>query len=76
MKSLKTTLLSVWNFYIDGFKNMTWGRVLWGVIFLKLFIMFAILRIFFFQPVMAGKTDEQKSDFVGEKLIENTILID
>ncbi len=76
MKTIKDTVLSVWNFYIEGFKNMTWGRALWGVIFLKLFIMFAVLRIFFFQPVMAGKTDEQKSDFVGEKLIENTILKD
>lgn len=73
MKPIKSIFLSVWNFYVEGFKNMTWGRVLWGVIFLKLFIMFVVLRIFFFQPVLAGKTDEQKSDFVGNKLIENTI---
>lgn len=64
------SLKSIARFYIDGFKNMTWGRQLWGLIILKLIVLFAILRVFFFQPVLAGKTDEQKSDFVGDRLIE------
>ncbi|MBO8455999.1 MAG: DUF4492 domain-containing protein [Bacteroidetes bacterium] len=64
-------LTSVWRFYADGFRNMTWGRPLWILIILKLVILFAILRVFFFQPVLAGKSDEQKSDFVGEELINH-----
>lgn len=66
----RNRLVSVWKFYEDGFRNMTWGRPLWGLILLKLFIMFAILRVFFFQPVLSGKTDEEKSEFVGDRLIE------
>lgn len=56
--------------YVDGFRNMTWGRPLWGLIILKVVILFLVLRLFFFKPVLAGKTDEQKSDFVGNQLIE------
>ena len=46
--TMRTWLLKIWRFYIDGFKSMTIGRVLWLIILVKLFIMFAILRIFFF----------------------------
>ena len=59
---------AVFRFYVDGFKNMTWGKTLWIIIIVKLFIMFAILRVFFFKPAMAGKTDEQKSEIVAKSL--------
>lgn len=72
MVCLFERLKSVWRFYADGFKNMTWGRPLWGLIILKLFFLFVILRLFFFKPVLSGKTDGQKSDFVGISLIERT----
>ena len=65
---MKNLILSIWNFYADGFKNMTWGKPLWFLIILKAVILFAILRVFFFKPVMAGKTDEQKSEYVGTQL--------
>ncbi|MCR5758838.1 MAG: DUF4492 domain-containing protein [Bacteroidales bacterium] len=58
----------IWYFYRDGFKNMTWGRPLIWLILLKLFVLFAILRVFFFKPAMAGMSDEQKSEVVGERL--------
>ncbi len=32
--------------------SMTWGRKLWGIILVKLFIMFAILRLFFFPDML------------------------
>ena len=59
---------SIWQFYRDGFRNMTWGKPLVWLILLKLFILFAILRVFFFKPAMSGLTDEQKSELVGENL--------
>ena len=58
----------IWSFYRDGFRNMTWGRPLVWLIVLKLFILFAVLRVFFFKPAMAGMSDEQKSEQVGERL--------
>lgn len=35
-------------FYREGFRSMLVGRTLWKIIILKLFIMFAVLKIFFF----------------------------
>lgn len=66
---MKNTLLSIWNFYVEGFRNMTWGRPLWFLIFLKVVILFLVLRMFFFEPVLAGKSEEQKIEHVGKELI-------
>ncbi len=54
--------------YGDGFRNMTWGKPLVWLILLKLFILFAILRVFFFKPAMRGLTDKEKSEAVGQAL--------
>jgi hypothetical protein len=61
-------MAAVWHFYRDSFRNMTWGRPLVFLILLKFFILFAILRVFFFKPVMAGLSDEERSRVVGERL--------
>lgn len=68
---MKNTFLTIWNFYIDGFKSMTLGRTLWLIILVKLFIMFFILKLFFF-PNYLGKysSDEEKGDHVVRELIE------
>ena len=71
---MKSTISNIWNFYIEGFKNMTWGRPLWILIFLKIIILFAVLRVFFFQPVLAGKTEEQKIEHVGMELIKQNVI--
>ena len=67
---MKNTFLSIWNFYVDGFRNMTCGRTLWLLIFLKIVVLFFILRAFFFQPVLGGKTEEQKIEYVGTQLMK------
>jgi len=67
-------LKKVFNFYLDGFKNMSVSsRKLWVIILIKLFIMFAILKIFFFPDFLGSKfsTDKEKSDHVIEQLINN-----
>lgn len=66
---MRNALISVWRFYVDGFRNMTWGRPLWLLIFLKVVVLFLVLRMFFFEPVLSGKTDEQKSEHVGLELM-------
>lgn len=69
MIQIKKRLTNIWELYRDGFRNMTWGRPLWGLIILKVIILFAVLRLFFFKPAMAGLTDVEKSDVVGRHLI-------
>ena len=70
MSKITDRLRPVWELYRDGFRNMTWGRPLWLLILLKIFILFAILRVFFFKPAMAGMSDGQKSETVGERLTQ------
>jgi len=64
-------LKKVWLFYRDGFKNQTWGRPLIWLVVLKFFLLFAVLRVFFFKPALAGKTDAEKSEAVGNHLTRN-----
>ena len=68
MKTLKSITAGVWHFYRDGFRNMTWGRPLIWLILLKVFILFAILRVFFFKPAFSGLSDEERSRAVGERI--------
>lgn len=58
----------MWRFYRDGFKQMTWGRTLWVIILLKLFVIFVVLRMFFFKPILSGLNNEEKSERVGQNL--------
>lgn len=67
---MRKALVSIWRFYVDGFRNMTWGRPLWVLIFLKVIVFFLVLRMFFFEPVLSGKTDAEKSDHVGQELVK------
>ncbi len=71
--SIKSKITSVADFYIQGFREMTWGRELWVLIILKFVILFLVLRLFFFKPVLAGQTEEQKSNFVGDRLTEQLV---
>ncbi len=34
--------------YIDGFRQMTLGRILWTIIIIKLLLVFGVLKLFFF----------------------------
>jgi len=58
------------NMYVEGFKNLTWGKALWIIILAKLFIMFAILKVFFFPNFLNSRfdTDEEKSEYVATQL--------
>lgn len=63
-------ITGIYKFYAEGFKAMTIGRILWLIILLKLFIMFFILKLFFFPAFLKGKTDLEKQEYVGNELIQ------
>ena len=50
---------------------MTIGRTLWVIVLVKLFIMFGILRVFFFPNFLNSNfdNDDQKADHVRSELI-------
>ena len=71
---MKNTLLAIWNFYLEGFRSMTLGRTLWLIILVKLFIMFFILKIFFFPDFLGNHpTDADKGTYVGNELIQRAL---
>lgn len=65
---------NLYNFYSDGFKQMTVGKTLWVLVLIKLFIMFAILKIFFFPNFLNTnfETEQDKANHVGNELIQKT----
>ncbi len=48
-----------------------WGRSLWIIILIKLFIMFAVLKLFFFRDTLKNRysTEEERANHVLEELI-------
>ncbi|MDR3327937.1 MAG: DUF4492 domain-containing protein [Prevotellaceae bacterium] len=58
--------------YIEGIKNMTWGKTLWILVLIKLFVMFAVLKIFFFPNFLNGVADNEKgkAEYVAKQLTE------
>jgi hypothetical protein len=63
-------LKKVYSFYIEGFKEMTWGKTVWLVILLKLFIFFFIMKLFFFPDMLKEryKTDQERSQHILETI--------
>jgi hypothetical protein len=63
-------ITKVCSFYRSGFRDMTVGRSLWKIILIKLFVMFAVLKLFFFPNYLNThfQTDEQRADHVLEQL--------
>jgi hypothetical protein len=61
----------IFRFYREGFANMPkWGKLVWAVILIKLFVMFVILKIFFFPNFLNTnfKNDTDRSNHVLENL--------
>ncbi len=74
---MRKTLAAVWYFYRDGFRSMTWGRTLWVIILVKLFIMFFILRLFFFPDFLSNASDGSgEESYVSRELIERAVPVE
>ncbi len=60
----------IYTFYRDGFKDMVLGKKLWAIIFIKLFVMFAVLKLFFFPDFLDSKfkTPQEKSSYVLDQI--------
>lgn len=67
------SIKSVVRFYTEGFRQMTWGRTLWLLILLKLFIIFGILKLFFFPDFLRTKAGGNEEHYVSRQLIEQGV---
>ncbi|HID0706753.1 TPA: DUF4492 domain-containing protein [Campylobacter jejuni] len=70
LKHLYFSISQTFNFYKEGFKNLTLGKTLWKIIFIKLFVMFVILKLVVFDVNFNSifKSDKEKSTFVLKNL--------
>ena len=66
--------IRIYHFYLEGFREMKLGKTLWLIILVKLFILFFILKLFFF-PNYLGKFDEDsaKAEHVSDELTSRAI---
>jgi len=56
-------------FYVDGFKNLSsLGKKLWLIIIIKLVVIFAILKVFFFPTVdsVVKSKDQKEALFIKQ----------
>ena len=66
-------LYRVYELYVEGFRSMTIGRTLWAVILIKLFIIFVVLKLFFFPNFLKQHADGDEPGFVASELVERAV---
>ena len=65
-------LYRVFDLYYEGFRNMRLGKTLWLVILVKLFIIFVVLKLFFFPNFIKEHAEEgHEPDFVATQVLKN-----
>lgn len=71
LMATKGFLHKVFDLYYDGFRQMTLGRTLWAIILIKLFIIFVVLKLFFFPNFIKEHADKgQEADFVATQMLK------
>ena len=60
----------VFDLYYDGFRSMRLGKTLWAIILIKLFIIFAIPKVFFFPNFLKEHAQGDESGYVATELVE------
>ena len=65
----------MFDLYYDGFRHMKLGKTLWLIIGIKLFVIFCVLKIFFFPNFLKQHAQEgREADFVTQELEERSVL--
>ena len=63
-------LHKVFDLYYDGFRSMRLGRTLWAIILIKLFIIFVVLKIFFFPNFLKLNAKGDEAGYVATELTD------
>jgi len=71
----KTSIpVRVFRFYMEGFRSMDLGRTLWMIILVKLFIMFVVLKLFFFPRYLNRfDTTAEKENYISKELVDRAL---
>ena len=61
-----------YDLYRDGFRHMQLGKTLWLIILVKLFIVFVVLKLFFFLNFLSQHAEKgEEADFVATQILKN-----
>lgn len=72
MKWIRSTIYQIFHFYYSGFTQMTLGKKLWAIIFLKLFIILVVLRfVFYDQSKFHTLPEAEKAQTIQQLLGES-----
>ncbi len=63
-------LYKAFDLYYEGFRSMRLGKTLWAIILIKLFIMFAILKVFFFPNFLKRHAQGDEAGYVATELVD------
>ena len=63
-------LYRVYDLYVDGFRHMRLGKTLWAIILIKLFIIFVVLKIFFFPNFLKQNAKGDEAGYVATELVD------
>ena len=63
-------LYRVFDLYYDGFRSMRLGKTLWAIILIKLFVIFIVLKIFFFPTFLKQHAEGDEAGYVATELTE------
>jgi uncharacterized membrane protein len=72
MRNVTTAFRNLFLFYYEGFRNMSgWGKKVWLVILIKLFIIFIVLKLFFFPDLLktSFRNDAERSTYVRNQIL-------
>ena len=59
--------------YYDGFRSMRLGKTLWAIILIKLFIIFVVLKLFFFPNFLKQHANGDEAGYVATELTERSL---
>jgi hypothetical protein len=74
MSNFRSASGSLFRFYYDGFRGMSsWGKKAWLIIIIKLIIIFAVLRLFFFPDLLKKNfsTDAERSKYFRNQILNS-----
>jgi hypothetical protein len=65
----------IFQFYLEGFKNMRVGKTLWGIIAIKLFLFFFVMKILFFPNFLKENfdNDQQRTNHILNELTSKNL---
>jgi hypothetical protein len=69
---VSNAIRNIFLFYYEGFRDMSsWGKKIWLIILIKLFIIFIVLKLFFFPDLLKTgfKSDEERSNYVRNQIL-------